>query len=74
LKKDGRYDVTSLPEAQYEPGSTEQVLKNQLGIKSPKEMDDAEAHALERTMDGLVGQYDERHRFTAADIRAIHKI
>lgn len=73
MKKDGRYDVSGLAEAQFEPGSNKQVLKNRLCIKSPKEMDDAEAHALERTMDGLVGQYDERYRFTAADIRAIHK-
>lgn len=36
-------------------------------------MDNAEASALERTMAELVGQYSEKHRFTAADIRAIHK-
>jgi len=73
LNKDGRYDVAGLPETQFEPGSNEQVLKNQLGIKSPKEMDDAEARALERVMVGLVGKYDERHRFTAPDICEIHK-
>jgi fido (protein-threonine AMPylation protein) len=50
-----------------------EVLKNRLGIKSPKEMDDAEARALERTMLGLVGKYNERHRLTAAGIREIHK-
>lgn len=73
MNKDGRYDVAGLPETQFEPGSNEQVLKNQLGIKSPKEMDDAEARALERVMVGLVGKYDERHRFTAPDICEIHK-
>jgi len=73
LEKDGRYDVSGLAEAQFEPGSNEQVLKNRLGIKSPKDMDDAEARALERTMAGLVGQYNEKHRFTVADIRVIHK-
>ena len=73
MKKNGRYDVSALPEAQFEPGSNEQVLKNQLGIRSPREMDDAEARALERAMVGLVGHYREGHRFTAADIRAIHK-
>jgi len=31
------------------------------------------AHALERTMVGLVGKYNERHRFTADDICEIHK-
>jgi cell filamentation protein len=73
LKKNGRYDVSGLSEAQFEPGSNEQVIKNRLGIKSPKEMDNTEARALERTMAGLVGQYDEKHRFRAADLRAIHK-
>ena len=73
MKKDGRYDVSGLPEAKFEPGSNEQVLKNRLGIKSPKDMDDAEARALERAVLGLVGKYDERRRFTTADICAIHK-
>jgi len=73
LKKDGRYDVSGLPEAQFEPGSNEQVLKNQLGIRSPREMDDAEARTLKMAIVGLVGNYSERRRFTAADIRAIHK-
>ncbi len=73
MKKDGKYDVSGLPEAKFEPGSDEQVLKNRLGIKSPKEMDDAEARALERVMVGLVGKYDERHRFTTPDICQIHK-
>ena len=73
MSKDGRYDVSGLTEAQFEPGSNEQVLKNRPGINSPQEMDDAEARALERTMAVLVGQYDEKHRFTAADLRVIHK-
>lgn len=73
MKKDGRYDVSGLPEAQFESGSNEQVLKNRLGIKSAKEMDDVEARALERTIVGLVGKYNERHRFTAPDICEIHK-
>jgi cell filamentation protein len=74
LKKNGRYDVSDLPEAQFEPGSNEQVLKNLLSIKSPEDMDDTEARAPERAMVRLLGQYDERHRFTAADVCEIHKI
>lgn len=73
MKKDGRYDISGLPEAQFESGSNEQVLKNRLGIISPKEMDDAEARALETAMVELVGKYDEKHRFTAADICEIHR-
>ena len=74
MKKDGRYDVSGLPEAQFEPGSNEQVLRNRLGIKSPKEMDDVETRALEKAMVELVGKYDEKHRFTATDIREIHRL
>jgi cell filamentation protein len=74
LKKDGRYDVTGLPEAQFEPDSNEEVLKNKLGIKSRQDMDEAEARALERAMDQLVRVYDENHRFTAIDICELHKI
>ncbi len=73
MKKDGRYDVSGLPEAQFEPGSNDLVLRNRLGIKSLQEMDDTEACALERTMVGLVGKYNEKHRFTATDICEIHK-
>lgn len=73
MKKDGRYDISDLPEAQFEPGSNEQVLKNRLGIKSPKEMDDAEIRALEKALAELLGKYDEKHCFTVADIREIHR-
>lgn len=73
MKKDHRYDVSGLTEAQFEPGSNEQVLKNRLAITSPQAMDDVEARALEQAVLKLVGNYDERHRFTAADICQIHK-
>ena len=73
MEKSGRYDVAGLTEAQFEPGSNDLVIKNRLGITSPRVMDDAEARALERAMVGLVGKYNERHRFTAADICEMHK-
>ena len=73
MKKDGRYDVSGLPEAQFEPGSDEQVLKNRRGIKSPKEMDDVETRALEKTMGALVREYDENHRFMGVDVCGFHK-
>ena len=73
MKKDGRYDVSDLTEAQFESGSDELVLKNRLGIKSPQEMDVAEARALERAMSNFIGSYDESHRFTVADLCALHK-
>lgn len=74
MKKSGRYRTAHLIEDQFEPGSEGQVLKNRLGIKSPKEMDDAEALALKKAMEKLVRKFDEKHRFTAADICAFHKI
>ena len=73
MKNNGRYDVAGLTEAQYEPGSNEQVIKNRLGITTPQVMDDAEVRALERAMVGLVGKYNESYRFTAADICEMHK-
>ena len=73
MKKDDRYDVSELAEAQFEPGSNEQVLRNRLGIKSPKEMDDVETRALEKTIVELLGKYDAEYRFTTADICDIHR-
>ena len=54
MTPDDRYDVSGLPEAQFEPGSNGQVLKNRLGITSQQDMDVAEAMALEQAMDVLV--------------------
>jgi hypothetical protein len=51
---DDRYDVSGLPEAQFEPGSHALVLKNLLGITSKHIMDEAEARALESKRDELV--------------------
>ena len=73
-KKAQRYQTAHLTEAQFEPGSNDQVLRNKLGIKSMQEMDDAEAFALENAMDNLVRNFDDTHRFTAADICTFHKV
>ena len=74
MRRNDRYDVSGLPEAQFEPGSNGQVLKNRLGIISTEGMDDTEARALAKTMDALVRTYGETHRFTAADLRECHRI
>lgn len=74
MNPDDRYDVSGLPEAQFEPGSNGQVLKNRLGILSKQDMDVVEARALEQAMDVLVRTYDETHRFTATDLRDCHRI
>jgi cell filamentation protein len=74
LNSDDRYDVSGLNEAQFEPSSDGQVLKNLPGIKSSAEMDDAEASALVKAMDRFIRMYDEVHRFTASDVREFHHL
>ncbi len=74
MTADDRYDVSDLPEAQYEPGSDGQVLKNLLGIVSKQDMDAVEASALERTMDALVRTCDATHRVTAIDLCDWHRL
>ena len=69
-----RYDVSGLTEAQYEPGSNEEVLRNLLGIKTTVEMDQAEAEALIITLDLLINEYDADHCFTLDDIYYMHKL
>jgi len=69
-----RYDTSSLIEAQFEPGSRGRVLRNKFGIKSRQEMNEAESIALKIAMNKFVGIYDEKHRFTAGDIRTMHKV
>jgi cell filamentation protein len=73
MKESGRYDTSGLVEAQFEPGSRRRVLRNLLGIKSARKMDDAEAAALTAAMDLFVATYHERHRFTADDICEMHR-
>ena len=48
MMPEDRYDVSSWPEAQFEPGSDGQVLQNCLGIASKSDMDTIEAKALEQ--------------------------
>ena len=74
MKKGGHYDASGLIEAQFEPGSRGRVLRNLLGIKSKREMDQIEAQEQLRTLEELVRIYDQTHRFTAADVRRIHKM
>ena len=74
MSPDDRFNVSGLPEAEFEPDSNDQVLKNRLGIISKQDMDAVEARALEQAMDVLVRTYGETHRFTAADLCNSHRI
>ena len=74
LKGTGRYDASGLIEAQCEPGSRGRVLRNLLGIKGKREMDQIEAREQLRALEELIGIYDQDHRFSANDICRIHRI
>jgi len=74
LKKTGRYNVSGLVETQYERGSRGRVLRNLLGIKKKRQMDDAEVEALRRAVDTLLHRYDKNHRFNASDVREMHRV
>lgn len=74
MKTPGRYDTSSLTEAQFEPDSRGRVLRNKLGIKSKREMDKLERQEQLRVVEKLTDVYDRNYRFTAADICNIHKV
>jgi len=73
-KRSKRYDTSGMVEAQFEPGSHDQVLKNLLGITIVEEMDQAEALALEDAQDAFIKTYGKDHQFTAKDICHMHKV
>jgi cell filamentation protein len=73
MNKPGRYDASGLIEDQYEPGSRGRVLRNLLGIKSKRGMDEKEAEAHALALEYFIHFFDEKHRFTSEDIRFIHR-
>ena len=73
MRQTGKYDTSGLPEAQFEPGSRGRVLQNLLGIRKKREMDVVEANEQLRAMADLVQLYDKNHRFTADDLRTMHR-
>jgi len=68
-----RYDTSGLDENACEPGSNGTVLKNLRGIVTVAEMEQAETLALLAVTDALIDQFDQSHRFTAADLCAMHR-
>lgn len=61
------------PEAEFEPGSRGRVLRNLLEIRSAREMARAESRALLGAQERLVERFSLDHRFTANDVREIHR-
>lgn len=68
-----RYDTSSLPEDQHEPGSNGTVLKNLLGITSREGLEQIEEKRFEQMMEEAIVRFDADHRFTARDILWLHK-
>jgi len=68
-----RYDTDHITEAEFEPGSRERVLKNLLGIRSKRAMDEMEAIKLVEATDWAIRHVTADQRFTAADICQWHK-
>lgn len=68
-----RYDTDQLTEAQFEPGSRGRVLKNILGIRSKRAMDEMEATKLADATDWAIRHVTADQRITAADICLWHK-
>jgi fido (protein-threonine AMPylation protein) len=66
-----RYDVSGLPEAQFEPGSNGLVLKNLLGITSKHDMDEAEARALEQAVDTFANRTDVVHALAETHVELV---
>ncbi|MFK7777937.1 MAG: Fic family protein [Gimesia sp.] len=73
MTKNGRYDTSGSMQNQYEPGSTGAVLKNLLGIKSVKEMEQVETLELERVTNEAIDLYDRDYRFAVSDIYKLHR-
>ncbi|MFH1226564.1 MAG: Fic family protein [Planctomycetota bacterium] len=73
-KRANRYAVNGLAEAEFQPGSGKRILKNRLGIKSKRQIDQAEASAILQTAQWAVRHFAKNHRFTESDIRRIHRV
>ena len=68
-----KYAATG-PEGEFEPGSRGRVLRNLLGITRVRDINEAESQALELAQDAALDQYGPSHRFTAKDIRTLHRL
>ena len=68
----GRYEMSG-PEGEFEPGSNGLVLRNLLGIVDPEEMAEAESEALVAVLVRLLNAQFVGRRFTASDIRLLHR-
>ena len=68
-----RYDTDHITEAQFEQGSRGRVLKNLLGIRSKRAMDETEATKLADATDWAIRHVTADQCITADDICQWHK-
>lgn len=62
------------PEAEFEPGSRGRVLRNLLGIRSAREMARRESEVLYAAAERLIDETASDQRFTANDVRRMHRL
>ena len=62
------------PEAEYEPGSRGRVLRNRPGIRSVREMAARESAALVGATQRMIDDTRVDQRFTANDVRRMHRL
>ncbi len=73
MKTTDRYATAGIDENEYEPNSNGTVLKNLRGITTIAGMEQAETLALLQSTEEMIDRFDQHHRFTAQDIRIMHK-
>lgn len=72
MRERGRYAATGA-EAEFEPGSRGRVLRNLKGIRLVREMHREESDSLLSATEHWFQQVESDQRFTASDIRAMHR-
>lgn len=68
-----RYDTSENPQAQFQSGSGQRVLKNLQGINQPEEMDEVELDLLIQLYDQLPDQVAVDQTITSADLMEWHR-
>lgn len=68
-----RYEAKG-PEAEFEPGSRDRVLRNLLGIRSVRQMARCESDALLPATSTLIRAVESNQRFTAGTICEMHEL
>ena len=71
--KQTKYSTSGLTEAESEPGSGGEVLRNLQGITTRHEMEFAETLELACVIEDAIDSFGPDHRFTAADLCKLHQ-